>query len=783
MRRLTSVLLVCGLVGCATLVGDSLDKRFGRADPARYDVPPAPGLAAVSYRRDVQPILEQRCVVCHGCYDAPCQLKLGAWEGIARGASAELVYDGGRLREAAPSRLFVDAERPSQWRDKGFHPVLNERTPTPEANLSASVLYRSLALKQKNPLPAGPVLDRSFDFSLSRSQSCPRIEEYDAFERKQPLAGMPYGLPGLNAREMDTVTRWLAAGAPFEGALPLSAAQQQQVQTWESFLNGNSLKERLMSRYLYEHLFLGHLHFEADPSHRPFRLVRSSTPPGQAVNPIATRRPYEDPGSARFFYRLEPERETVLAKTHMPYALGPSRMAKYRNWFLAPAFSVSALPSYDAPVAANPFVAFRDLPVDSRYRFLLDEAEFFIMNFIKGPVCRGNLAVDVIQDRFWVYFVDPGARREEVAVESLLLQSDKLRLPSEQGSNVGLIGSWWGYAKQQEEYLLAKGQALKQALAGGQLRIDLAQIWDGDGNNRNAALTVFRHFDSASVVQGLVGEPPDTAWVIGYPLLERIYYLLVAGYDVYGSAGHQLSSRLYMDFLRMEGESNFLLLLPQGARQPTAERWYRGAADDARTYLVGRSTGADAPSAIEYRTKDPQQELYGLLRQRLAPVLGSRFDLSSVPDARLRSDLQSLSTVRGDSLAWLPEMAVLRVESKSGAPKYFTLLRNTAHLNVTHLARENAELVPAENTLTVAPGFIGAYPNAMYRVQDNELPALEAAVRGLASEADYRALAGRFAIRRTADGFWAASDALHGAYRQSAPLEAGLFDYNRLENR
>jgi hypothetical protein len=92
-------------------------------------------------------------------------------------------------------------------------------------------------------------------------------------------------------------------------------------------------------------------------------------------------------------------------------------------------------------------------------------------------------------------------------------------------------------------------------------------------------------------------------------------------------------------------------------------------------------------------------------------------------------------------------------------------------------------LVPAENTLTVVPGFIGAYPNAMYRVQDNELPALEAAVRGLASEADYRALAGRFAIRRTADGFWAASDALHGAYRQSAPLEAGLFDYNRLENR
>ncbi len=31
------------------------------------------------------------------------------------------------------------------------------------------------------------------------------------------------------------------------------------------------------------------------------------------------------------------------------------------------------------------------------------------MNFIKGPVCRGQMAVDVIEDHFWVFFLDPGA--------------------------------------------------------------------------------------------------------------------------------------------------------------------------------------------------------------------------------------------------------------------------------------------------------------------------------------------------------------------------------------
>ncbi|HSQ72840.1 MAG TPA: peptidylprolyl isomerase, partial [Rubrivivax sp.] len=115
MRHLTAVLALCGLVGCATLTRDSLDQVYGPADPTRHDQPLAPAPVGVSYRADVQPILEQRCVVCHGCYDAPCQLKLGAWEGIARGASKQPVYDAARLRAAEPTRLFEDAQLPSEW--------------------------------------------------------------------------------------------------------------------------------------------------------------------------------------------------------------------------------------------------------------------------------------------------------------------------------------------------------------------------------------------------------------------------------------------------------------------------------------------------------------------------------------------------------------------------------------------------------------------------------------------------------------------------------------------
>ena len=71
-------------------------------------------------------------------------------------------------------------------------------------------------------------------------------------------------------------------------------------------------------------------------------------------------------------------------------------------------------------------------------------------------------------------------------------------------------------------------------------------------------LTVYRHFDSASVDKGLSGALPRTMWGIDYPLLERIYHALVAGFDVYGTLGYQLAVRLYMDGLRIEGESYFL---------------------------------------------------------------------------------------------------------------------------------------------------------------------------------------------------------------------------------
>ena len=246
-----------------------------------------------------------------------------------------------------------------------------------------------------------------------------------------------------------------------------------------------------------------------------------------------------------------------------------------------PTIAVTALPGYAIAHASNPFDSFRELPVTSRYQFMLDEAQYTIMGFIKGPVCRGQVAVDVIEDQFWVWFIAPGVEEKTHDAEFLAAHIKDLTLPDVQGSDVIMLTHWLDYAKLEKDYLAAKAAHDLEVYPNGRaLTADL--LWDGDGGtNQNAALTIFRHFDNATVVKGLVGAEPKTAWVIDYPLLERIHYLLVAGYDVYGDAGHQLFSRMYMDFLRIGGEFNFLYLMPRQARDAALEYWYRGAeADD-----------------------------------------------------------------------------------------------------------------------------------------------------------------------------------------------------------
>ena len=94
----------------------------------------------------------------------------------------------------------------------------------------------------------------------------------------------------------------------------------------------------------------------------------------------------------------------VLAKRHMPYRFDSAKLTRYKTLFFGQDYTVDKLSGDKIQNASNPFITFQALPLESRYRFLLDGAQFSIMNFIKGPVCRSKITLNVIEDQFWLAF-------------------------------------------------------------------------------------------------------------------------------------------------------------------------------------------------------------------------------------------------------------------------------------------------------------------------------------------------------------------------------------------
>ena len=774
------------IVACSMVEKHHLDVQYGNADPANrnqsvFGTQGSLDNQSLLTYQDIKPILDKRCVVCHACYDAPCQLKLSSYDGLERGASKDKVYNAARLSAAPPSRLFEDAQTTGQWRHRGFFPVLNERQQSPDANLDASVMARLLMLKQQQPLPETALLPDSFDFSLDNANHCPEIEAFSEFALEKPLWGMPYGLPALPEQEYKQLIQWLSQGAAYGSQLSgPDAKEQQQIRQWERFFNGDSLKHQLMSRYIYEHLFIARLYFSEDnnpakPMPQYYRLIRSSTPPGEPVRRVVTRRPYDDPGVQRVYYRLVPDHTTSVVKTHMPYQLNRQRMQRYQALFIDENYQVSQLPGYDLHTAANPFISFQDIPVKSRYQFMLDEAEFTIMGFIKGPVCRGQVALNVIQDHFWVFFIDPDIEFKEHDSRFLMGNLKHMNLPAEDSSSASLF-DWFKFSEQEEQYLKLKSELIDHAAE----KIKLHSIWDGDRHNKNAALSVFRHFDSASVVKGLIGKKPKTAWVIDYPLLERIHYLLVSGFDVYGNYAHQLDTRLYMDFLRMEGEFNFLEFLPEQTRIKERDEWYKNASDDVKNHLYGRYAHLNSESHISFQTDNHKNELFDLLKTHLGSALNTDYELLETNETDIQ--LLDLEEIRGAGVKYLPQVIFLMIEDEQQTSAY-TLIHNNAHLNISHLFAEGSELISDDDTITITRGFVGSYPNVFFIVEKQRLPVLVDAIKNIKTEQDYTRLVNNFGVRRNDVRFWSISDKLHDIFYQSQPVQAGLFDYNRYENR
>ena len=747
-----------------------------------------------SYTRDIKPILEHKCIACHGCYDAPCQLRLTSADGLLRGATGQPVYDSARLSDMAPTRLFIDASTTVEWRDKGFYPVLNEQGGPLQNNLEASLLYNMIRLGREQPLAPHAAVPDHIELGLQRKNECPAPDEFDKYAKKKPRQGMPLAITGLSDGEYEALQQWIREGSVIdEKPAPPLTQEQDQIHQWEAFFNRSSPKNRLVSRYLYEHLFLAHLYFEGLNSGNFFELVRSSTPSGEPVRIIPTLRPNDDPGQ-RFYYRLRKISSTVVHKTHITYPLSEKKMRRFEALFLAPDWNVTQLPDYSSRHALNPFITFSAIPARARYQFMLDNAQYTVMTFIRGPVCRGQVATNVINDRFFVLFQDPDSDLSVTDPAYLERVQPHLLLTREEERLIEL-GPDWAYRKhERNEYIRLRGQAYRELQPEGP---SLEEIWDGEGTNTNAALTVFRHFDNATVVKGFVGATPKTLWVMDYPMLERTYYELVVNFNVFGTAAHQAETRLYFDLIRSGGENNFLHFMPPEARTAMRNSWYRGTAAQLKITDSYEVVNEDLPVQIAYRTSDPKAEFVSRVTEHLRAAAGPEDVLNhctqppchrpgaSTAERQADASLQTLASKPAslDSMRFIdfmPDASFLRVST--GNPDRdlaYTLVRNKMHTNVAFMLDEEKRREPDKDTLTVYRGLLGSYPNFMFTVPLDGIGEFTAALRAVRSREQFMQLVRTYGLSRTHPQIWSHFHWFVDYLRRTRPVEAGIYDMNR----
>ncbi len=744
----------------------------------------------IDYLKEVKPLLDKRCAICHSCYNSPCQLKLDSFEGADRGATKQAVYNASRLTSMDPTRLFIDAQSTGEWRAKKFISVTES---TAADGWNDSIMIQLLSHKMKNPKSEGEYSPETDDLTCSENR-----KEVGGYLKKHPNRGMPYGFPPLKQEEFEIIAGWLV-----QGAKGPTAAQQAElttpkaqdalaIQQWEAFLNQDDAKHAMTARYLYEHLFLAHLKF-GTPTNEYYELVRSKTAPGRPLELIPTVRPYDDPGVEQVYYRFRKIHSTIVHKTHMVFDLDDAQLRRFEELFIQPEWLQPPHRTGYAPkLSANPFATFEQIPPRSRYQFLLDNSLYMLMTFIHGPVCKGQIALNVIDDHFWILFLDPDHDLSVKYPGFLKLYNDKLRMPIEMGSNQGIFSALTDeHRKAAVEFYRTRQDYYASHNYTG-LGYDF--IWKGGRASDAPVLTVYRHFDSASVHRGVLGNLPKTLWVLDYPLLERIYYALVAGFDVYGTAGHQLAIRHYMDELRVEGESYFLDFLPPEKRQEFMQSWYKGVDLKEMSYYPSA-----LPAKIPFATDEPKREfMERLVNEHLLPAAKIRFDpINYLRAGAAYSRVLEKYETRDDYLrAMTPlfqpgapflslmneqnaNLAYVRIRLKNGKDVAGSIVVNRWHDNVAFMLGEESRLNPANDIADIIPGLIGSYPNYFVDVREEDLPDFfELLANFKKSPKDLERFA-KYGVNRADERLWDAYDWFQKRFSEEEPVQGGLFDLNR----
>jgi hypothetical protein len=717
------------------------------------------------YLSKVQPILNSRCVVCHACTEAPCSLYLHSYEGAFRGAMTDTQLLSSVLSNQ-PARM-KDGKTLRDWQKKGFSKVLNFESSkdSPRNNM----LFRFVEQAKNNNI--GTFDYKAAERYLEAGKVCPTdAKKLDEHFKAHPYVGMPFALPPLSTTQIEILRRWAATGSngPSEQAQTAMAQpfDLELIKEWETFFNDPSPKGRLAARYIYEHIFLSHIHFERTPDDEFYEIIRSRTNQPHPPIEIVSERPFDDPKAEVFYYRFKKVTEAIVRKTHVTMDLNNRDLSRWRKNFIEADWGLEKISPVEYK-SKNPFEYFKQIPAKARYSFMLDKSYGIVNAMIRGSVCTGKRATYAIRDHFWVLFLDPDFD------------------PSVKEPEIG-EREWIPLSTSKED----RDNIIKKLIKADSNKFSYTtdMIWKGNGDNPNALLTVFRHELSASVNRGLVGKLPTTVWVLNFSNFERMYYNLVVEYMPWGSAAHQYSTWRSMTYHRQESEERFLMFFPPEFRARIRNRWKEGLSEYASQFLAMKPEKDTAE--LEDQNGHPVEKLMTKIIEEMPKKVienPNSYFLQSINEYQPNDFIDSIekwereiklvnSLPRHKFARYLPNIIYLKVENRA-----YSILSNRAFKFNDMILGQNLAYDPQYDSISIMKGLLGDRPELFIELSLNDCSLFLKRLLAVNSETEWVELKKRYSIRRNDAKIWASLDWFYEYDRNSDLLESGLIDMNQYD--
>lgn len=741
------------------------------------------------YLDNIQPILTKRCVGCHSCNSGPCQLNLTSYEGLLRGISKVNPHDRWRFREAVLKADLADHLSVGQWREMGFHSILNESGNAKENK--DSILYLALEQGEKNHILDNESAREEGIRQESEEYECPvNPKEFEEYALAHPFGGMPLGCNGLDSQEVNLLKQWIIDGAkgpsvearernqrPLNGAL-VSANNSVLYHRWEAYLNRDGLEQQAVARYVYEHTYTLNIHFEDSPGEF-YRIVRSKTPAPENVDLIVTEFASDRPDyKGRIYYRLEKLDRVIEMKKHALWDFKQAEIDAIEEIFFAKPWKLDEAPPY----ADNPFEWFHNIPIKARAAYIKKYAREIWHSVARGSICHSREASYIEPDYGWYLQLKPESDPTVMQPKLGLANYDLFYAPPAEGLARINRGE---FDLEPNQYQQVFESALRELNPKGLGVEDIEEDFFY-GLRHETSHEFHRSRDSA--VPGY----PKFIRVLSYADTERYYYRTVVHYRYYASAKEKGDAFTFAAYIRGYSENLFASLHADAKEREKLNKFYTDFWGRwFYSFNINIADGRPAKTPLDWSYEKIATELLfrakGEGRDKMDlnnwPVDRSNYRIPEKIENldQWENALRTLTGKEGEFPALIPNTLNIRLEGQH----LYTLFADRGYSN-NRVPWDPFQLGSRRSQydrIFAMRGFSGAFPHVYIDLSFADAASFIKKIQEMDSVDDWVALDAQFGIDRVDAEFWPFTDWLHNWLSLNMGAEAGVLDIRNYDLR